>query len=614
MSKILQLLILSTLLLLHTSAQCQNNKDSVFLTIYRIDALYQKEKISKKEHLDTIQSTMRQIFYTDISLTNRELLELLSSYRKTIWQNNNEDNKQDYYGILSNESQKNGRLGEMRYYAEKINEIEQKENKHPSITALTILADYYNTLWSFKNTQELYIADRDFIKSVPQKAKNGELDIRQMVQAGRMLERIIDALFAIEDTLNGNEAIYTLEQLTDIAKNKYADQHYELAHLEFSLLHSLCTKENKSHSKTTIKKALLKLGEFQQDKNTPENLKYSAAFYITDLKIVSFLDEKNTDSALHYISILDNMLKNQSDPYNKYILQKYKSRLLHAQGLYKKSIDTLIDAMLISEEIRKEIVKDVNEMMYAQTKVDEQQILLIEAASLQQKTRTQLIVAGIGLLSILIGSFVIIIWYRHTQKTKFLNFKINLARNLHDETNPMLLYAKSLLRYNTNSNTENNSTLEKHLDHTMEVIRSLSHDLKLDKHHTLMDLTNHTKKLLEKLNIDNTTYQFNISKNIDGKRFISHYQFNQLKAIINECIANTIKHASFHIITVKFKQYKNQLEIEYSDDGKGWDTQLPTKGIGLDNMRERSELLNGNLTIDNLFPNGYKISVNITLR
>lgn len=259
------------------------------------------------------------------------------------------------------------------------------------------------------------------------------------------------------------------------------------------------------------------------------------------------------------------------------------------------------------------VMTERNHLLYIHAKAEATQLLLTRAKEIQKKMERKLGVAGILLGISIPGSLFIILLINRRQRAKFRNFKLNLARNIHDETNPALLYAKALVRSYNKGNTKEKTILEQHIDHTMSLIRSLTHDLKSDKPHTLSDLVSHTEQLLLKLNTDNT-FQFRIGKQLHSKRFISHYQFSELKAVLNECITNTIKHAVFNTIRIDFRQTNNQLTISYQDDGKGWDAAIKNNGIGIENIKERAYQLNGSLELHNQYPNGYCLYITIPLR
>jgi signal transduction histidine kinase len=611
------IVIFIALITLSASSSCiaQSSKDSATQVISNISLAYKKGVIPEKKYLDTIHKNMQFFLRQGILFTNKELLTLLSQYREAIWNSEeHEEGKYDYYGILSNQAQMSGNLGEMRYYAEKINELEQKKRNQPSITALTIIADYYNTLWSYKNTQDLFLANKKFILDIPQQASQSKLNISQLVQTSFMLDKFGEALFKLKDTINGRAVETVLEQINAIAKSKYSTQYYELAHIAYSKLHVDLSRGNGINSSKIVRESLQQFGKFQLDEHTPDDLKDAAISTITDAKIVLFLDEKNVDSALHYIESLTNIMGTQPNLYNRYMVQKYKSRVLYEQGLYKQSIDTLIDAMLISENIRKEIVKDVNEMMYAQAQAEEQELLLREANQKRSDTERHLLIAGIAIVVLLLLGIFIIRLIRRKQRNRFIEFKLNMARNIHDETGPALLYAHALAKANRNTEfTLTKSELEKQIERTMEVIRHLSHDLKSENLVTLFDLVQDIKTTLNKLN-PNHDFSYDINENIDKKQFISHLQFTQIRAILNECITNTIKHADFKNIRISLKQNGNKLTISYDDDGQGWQLNPDSSGIGIKNIEERVLQLNGTWNIENRYPEGYNINIGMILR
>lgn len=590
-------------------------KDSAAKVIHNITAFYQKGKLSDTAYLDSIYTTMSSFRLAGIAFANKETLELLKPYQAISWSNKDyKSYKRLYYAMLSNQAQMASRLGEMLYYGEKINEIEEKNNKQPSLAALTIIGDYYNTLWSYKNTRALYLKNRDYILDIPKIAARDKdkINITQLVQASIMLSKFGDALYNLNDTAYGKEVESVLDTISAIAKDKYSSDYLEIANIEFSRLLVLYEKGKALKSRLVIWESIRKFAELLADKHTPDDLKGAIAFTITDKKIVSFLDENNPDSARHYINIMDKIYTDKTSIYDEYMIKKYKARVLYEQGLYKASTDSLVSTIELSEKIRKNVVQDVSDMMYAQAKSEEQELLLAEAARKQKlaKRRIQIILSGTA-LSIILGT-ILFLYFRQRQRSRFLQFKLNIARNIHDETNPSLLYAKALAK-SVKDNPDDKQLIEAQIGHTMEVIRSLSHDLKADKLKTIADLVADIAATLGKLNV-NDTFTYHIHTDADEKRFLSHYQFTQLRAILHEAITNTIKHATFDTINISLNTAGNRVHITYDDNGSGWADSTAATGIGIKNMEERAANLNGSLAIQNNYPDGYQLSVSALLR
>ncbi|MEQ1606561.1 MAG: two-component regulator propeller domain-containing protein [Pyrinomonadaceae bacterium] len=82
--------------------------------------------------------------------------------------------------------------------------------------------------------------------------------------------------------------------------------------------------------------------------------------------------------------------------------------------------------------------------------------------------------------------------------------------------------------------------------------------------------------------------------------------------IVQESMNNTIKHSNASTAKVKIKRIENRVLVEIKDNGKGFDPQsLPTekRSFGLTGLRERAQLLGGELVIDSQIGVGTKVSV-----
>ena len=84
--------------------------------------------------------------------------------------------------------------------------------------------------------------------------------------------------------------------------------------------------------------------------------------------------------------------------------------------------------------------------------------------------------------------------------------------------------------------------------------------------------------------------------------------------MIQELVANAIKHAKATKVDIHLTQHEKSLNIIVADNGKGFDrTKLgpdPT-GIGLTNVEKRVEHLEGSFTIDSVLGKGTSILIDI---
>ena len=83
----------------------------------------------------------------------------------------------------------------------------------------------------------------------------------------------------------------------------------------------------------------------------------------------------------------------------------------------------------------------------------------------------------------------------------------------------------------------------------------------------------------------------------EGFRLPAAFRLNLIR-IVQELLANAIKHAGASRITFEFAEQGGRLSLRFSDDGRGFDPSSPPgKGYGLRNMRKRCEELGGAMTV-----------------
>jgi signal transduction histidine kinase len=613
---ILKILLASLICLIADTGKAfgKSVEDSATQVIAGFYTRYKQGTLTEKAYLDTMGKTMRRLLSKHIFFENKDLLVMLSPYRKVIWgHHHGELYKQEYYAILSNQAKMSGRDGEMLFYAEKMMSEVKGHNGNSFITPLTFLIDYYNSKNAFDRTLELYRKNRASILSLPEAVKNRELDSVLLTRTSNLLTYIGNAAYHNKDMAIAAEIDSTVARelaYAQVINSTNLDAIYRLKDTRIQLLYR---KGIALNSPSVIWDAIRQMEALSQDPKTPEYLRDYMKFSLIDYKTIFFLEQRNIDSANYYVNLIAQQFNQTTNPYDAYMVTKYKARALYNQGKYKESTDTLRKAIELIEEFVGNSASDASDMMYARAKVEDQQIVLAEAEAKQKRTDQLLLLIGAGAVLLLLAGVSAFVIIRQRQQARFLEFKLNLARNIHDEANPALLYAKTLAKAKrAGEGLTDKSELEEHIDHTMELIRSLAHDLKSDKQYSVADLISNIRQTLEKLSLIGE-FHFQIHEKVDDKRFLSHYQYTQLKAVLQECITNTLKHAQFSRIDLFFSNLKDKLNIIYKDNGSGWSAQSSNDGIGLDNMTQRIQKLNADVTIDNQYPEGYQIDLSVKL-
>jgi signal transduction histidine kinase len=72
---------------------------------------------------------------------------------------------------------------------------------------------------------------------------------------------------------------------------------------------------------------------------------------------------------------------------------------------------------------------------------------------------------------------------------------------------------------------------------------------------------------------------------------------------------NIIKHSEASEAEIELKKRGNGLLLIIKDNGKGFDTSVKRKGIGLKNIEHRTEIYNGNVEIISSPGNGCKMEI-----
>ena len=145
---------------------------------------------------------------------------------------------------------------------------------------------------------------------------------------------------------------------------------------------------------------------------------------------------------------------------------------------------------------------------------------------------------------------------------------------------------------------------------TLQSARKIAHDLLppiLDK----FGLQSAIEELVDDFNTSRkvvVTYQLKYPEN-----YLNKDQELHLFRILQELINNSIRHGKAKNINLVLENKNSKLDLNYSDDGIGFDLKQAQikKGLGLKNIESRVELLNGTLKISNKEKSGATFIIHI---
>lgn len=195
------------------------------------------------------------------------------------------------------------------------------------------------------------------------------------------------------------------------------------------------------------------------------------------------------------------------------------------------------------------------------------------------------------------------------------NEKKRIAIELHDGV--MNKLASTRLNLSLLSHKKDQQTIEKCLTHVEAIylieqeIRSIAHNLNQDifiENNSFISLLNDF--VANHNDVTSTQYQLEIDELIDWGIISSSVKMN-LYRIIQEASHNINKFAQAKNANISFMLDGNNLCLSITDDGKGFDVEKQTDGIGLKNIKQRIETLNGKFVIQSL--NNQNTSLNISI-
>lgn len=192
--------------------------------------------------------------------------------------------------------------------------------------------------------------------------------------------------------------------------------------------------------------------------------------------------------------------------------------------------------------------------------------------------------------------------------------RTRIGRDLHDNVGAKLsnvkLQLQNLVDPKPQTVQEQMQQIIAHLDNTVDEVRHLSHNMVsgvLSKY----GLAAAVKDLAISVR---TQHGPNITVQVLGvPEHLSDSQELYLYRIIQELLSNSLKHAEASNIKIQLQKKGDQLKLMFTDDGKGFDLETTGKGIGLSNIQNRVQFLNGKMKLESGPSKGSTAQITIPL-
>ncbi|HZH63961.1 MAG TPA: PAS domain S-box protein [Flavisolibacter sp.] len=193
--------------------------------------------------------------------------------------------------------------------------------------------------------------------------------------------------------------------------------------------------------------------------------------------------------------------------------------------------------------------------------------------------------------------------------------KVKLGLELHDNISQILSVVRMYLAILDSGQVPEGVTLLRTiqlLDTAIDEIRNLSHNLAIrNKFET--GLTEALNDMIDKVRLTRDfSIDFIAPPELD--QFLTSHQKIALYRIIQEQLNNIIKYAKASAVAVHINVTDNQIQLTISDNGKGFDPLKVEKGLGLNNITNRTEALGGKVIIQSAPGEGCQVVVQIPIQ
>ena len=196
--------------------------------------------------------------------------------------------------------------------------------------------------------------------------------------------------------------------------------------------------------------------------------------------------------------------------------------------------------------------------------------------------------------------------------------KKRIAIELHDNVMNKLASTRfNLFSLTRKSNSQSLEQAVRHIDSIKEVedeIRSITHELSKEtfsKSNSFASLL--TQMINEQNQIYSTHYQLELDVTINWDIILSEIKMNYYR-IIQEAIHNCNKYSLASNCTISLFYKMNQLCLSISDNGKGFEVEAAKQGIGLQNMKQRMQSIEGKISINSELGKGTQINCSVEIR
>jgi PAS domain S-box-containing protein len=190
------------------------------------------------------------------------------------------------------------------------------------------------------------------------------------------------------------------------------------------------------------------------------------------------------------------------------------------------------------------------------------------------------------------------------------NERTFLGAELHDNINPILATAQLYMDCAINGGEQRIDLIKEaktFINKAIEEIRAIANSLipKPFQHIALKDAIADICKNINKA----SELQFTVDWDALDEKLLSDKMKLAIFRIVQEQLTNIIKHANANEVIIELYQQRGIVKLNIQDDGVGFDITAKRSGVGLQNITNRAELLDGEVIINSAPGKGCELQV-----
>jgi len=190
--------------------------------------------------------------------------------------------------------------------------------------------------------------------------------------------------------------------------------------------------------------------------------------------------------------------------------------------------------------------------------------------------------------------------------------RLRIAKQLHDSIGGNLAGIKLQISH-SKENDATSKLLMQQVNETYELVREISHDLtpkKFQQNNFTLLLGQYLQQIA-----DNAKTSISFTSHPEAKiNILSEKLKVEVYRILQELVTNCLKHANASTIEVLLNLIDGELQLIFEDDGIGFDPIVVKQGIGLKNLKNRTQSLHGAMHVDSTLNRGTVITVEIPIK